>query len=161
MKKITLGILMMALIIAGGIFALANKSSRNFSERRDEFRERMFSRIASDLKLSEEQKSQAKQVLEDSKSRVEPLMQQMDENRKQIKEFGTDGVYNEQKVQEMANTQADLMKQLFIEKEKGKAQLFAILNDEQRERAKQKMNDFEGKFRKGGPRGHGAFKGEF
>jgi Spy/CpxP family protein refolding chaperone len=161
MKKITLGILMVALIIACGIFALAHKSGRNFSERRDGFRERMFNRIASGLNLSEEQRTQAKQIREDSKSSAEPLMRQLEENRKQIRELGTDGVYNEQKVLEMASAQADLMKQLFIEKEKSKAQLFAILNDEQRERAKQKMSDFEGKFRKGGPGSHGAFKDEF
>lgn len=163
MKKITFGFLIISLIVVGGIFALAKKSGGggDRSPGRDGFREKIFDRIARDLNLSEAQRTQAKQVLEDSKSRLEPLAQQLGENRKKVRETGTDGVYNEQKVQELADAQTDLMKQLFIEKEKTKARLFAILTSEQREKAVRKMSDFEERMRKNGPRGHGAFHGDF
>jgi protein CpxP len=153
MKKITIGIVVFVVIVAGGIFALGHKGRRDAQPHRGGFENGGFDRIARDLNLSDEQKTQAKQVFEDSKSRVEPLMKQLRENRELVKDLGTDGVFDEQKVQETANAQANLMKQMFIEKEKGKAQLFAILTPEQREQAKQKLNDFEGRFKGHGGRG--------
>lgn len=161
MKKIILGILVFTLIIAGGIMALAKKGNRDSSANRAGFREKMFDRIAKDLSLSDEQKTQSRAILEESKSRIEPLMRKIGENRQQAKELGTDGVYDEQKVQEIAGAQADLMKQVFIEKEKDKAQLFALLTAEQREQAKQKLNDFEGRFNKSRRGNYGNFKGGF
>jgi protein CpxP len=153
MKKITLGIVVFVVIVAGGIFALGHKGRKDAQPHMGGFENGGFDRIARDLNLSDEQKAQAKQVFEDSKSRVEPLMKQLRENRQQVKDLGTDGVFDEQKVQEIADAQANLMKQMFIEKEKGKAQLFAILTPEQREQAKQKINDFEGRFKDHGGRG--------
>lgn len=74
----------------------------------------------------------------------------MKESREQIKDLGTDGNFDEAKVTEIANNQAENMKQLFIEKEKTKAQLFAILTPEQKEKAKEMHHKFgermKGKF---------------
>lgn len=159
MKKITFGILMISLIVAGGIFALAQRDSQRFSLMHGKFKGKMFEGIARELNLSDEQKTQAKQVLDDARSRVEPLFDQLAENRKEITQLGTDGVYDERKVQELGDAQADLMKRLFIEKEKSKAQLFAILTAEQREKARQKINNFEGRTRKDASLGGGFSSG--
>jgi Spy/CpxP family protein refolding chaperone len=105
-------------------------------------------KIAAELGLSEEQKTQVKQILEDSKARIKPLREQMIQNHETAKNLGTDGNFDEAKVNEIANQQSETMKQLFIEKEKTKARLFAILTSEQREKAKQMKEEF-GKKMKG------------
>lgn len=99
-------------------------------------------RIANELGLSDEQKAQSKQILEDSKARIKPLMEQMKSGHEQAIDLGTDGNFDEAKVNQLANSQAETMKQLFIEKEKTKAQLFAIMTPEQREKAKEMQAKF-------------------
>ncbi len=110
-------------------------------------------KISKELGLSEDQLTQAKQILEETKKRVAPLSETMKENHQQAKELGTDGTFDEAKVNQLAHQQAETMKNLIIEKEKTKAQLFAILTPEQREKAKQMQEKFgekmKGRFGKG------------
>ena len=106
-------------------------------------------KIGKELGLSDEQKTQAKQILSDSKTRVEPLIEAMRESHKQIKDQGTDGIFDEAKVSEFANQQAENTKTLIFEKEKTKAQLFAILTPEQREKAKAMQDKFAGRMKHG------------
>ncbi len=61
-------------------------------------------------------------------------------------DLGANGVFDEQKAQEVAARQSEIVKQLLVEKEKTKAALFAVLTSEQREQAKQMMNDFVENF---------------
>ena len=82
-------------------------------------------------------------------------MEKVKQNHEASKLLGTDGVFNEEKVQELANQQAETMKQLFVEKEKTKAQLFAALNPDQREQAKKMMDEFGKGFQKSGDKGFG------
>lgn len=114
----------------------------------------MFEKIAVELGLNEEQKTQAKQILDETKARVEPLREQMKQNHQTAKNLGTDGNFDEAKVTELANQQSETMKQLFVEKEKTKAQLFAILTPEQREKAKQMQDKFGKKMKGKFGRGH-------
>jgi Spy/CpxP family protein refolding chaperone len=145
MRKITIGILAVSILtigLAGLIFA------KNRGEHRSGFAGQGFpppflvERIANELGLNEEQKTQASEILESSKERIKPLFESMRQNRGITKDLGTDGNFDEAKVNEIANSQAETMKQLFIEKEKTKAQLFAILTPEQREKAKTMQEKF-------------------
>ncbi len=111
-------------------------------------------RIAAESGLSDEQKTQAKQIMDESKTRIEPLFATMKQNHEAIKNLGTDGNFEEAKVNKMANQQAETMKQLFIEKEKTKAQLFALLTPEQREKAKTMQEKSGERMRHGFGRGH-------
>jgi len=61
-------------------------------------------------------------------------------------DLGANGVFDEQKSQEVAARQAEIVKKLLVEKEKTKASLFAVLTSEQREQAKEMMNDFVENF---------------
>jgi Spy/CpxP family protein refolding chaperone len=117
----------------------------------------LVNRISKELGLSDEQKTQANQILDDAKTRVEPLFETMKQNHEASKSLGTDGNFDEAKVNELASQQAETMKQLFIEKEKAKAQLFAILTPEQREQAKQLQDKFGERMKGRFGRGH---KGE-
>lgn len=123
-----------------------------------------FGKIADELGLSEEQKTQAKQILEDSKTRLQPIMESLRNGHETAKTLGTNGTYDEKAVLALANQQAELTKQIIVEKEKIKAQLFGILTPEQRTKAQEIMKNFEermkdGKGRFGPPRP--PFGGDF
>ena len=156
MKKYIIAIVVIITFTIGAVFAYTEKSGRGFfAHNREQFINRIFDRVSAKLNMSDDQKTQAKAILEDSKTRVEPLMEKAKQNHEAAKDLGTDGVFNEEKVQELANQQAETMKQLFIEKEKTKAQLFAVLNADQREQAKKMMDEFGNRFQKGGHKGFG------
>ena len=104
--------------------------------------EKFIDHISDKLKLTDTQKTQAKQIIADSKPRFQPLLEQLKETHRTSMNLGSDGVFDEQKAQEVAARQAAIVKQLIVEKDKTKAALFAVLTSGQREQAKQIMNDF-------------------
>lgn len=155
MKKIgivTFVVGVLAVSLVGLIFAKSN-GNESFSKHRGGFGGEGFppsflvEKIANELGLNEDQKTQAKVIIDESKERIKPLFESMKQNREIIKDLGTDGNFDEAKVTEIANQQSETMKQLFIEKEKTKAQLFAILTPEQREKAKTMQEKFAGKMK--------------
>ncbi len=156
MKKVTVAILAVS-ILTIGLFSLviAQKRGDGFGGHRGGFGF-IFSKLAEELGLSEEQKTQAKTVLEASKTRIEPIMEALKEGHKTAKELGKDGVFDEAKVTQLANNQAELTKQMIIEKERTKAAIFAILTPEQRTNAAAIYDKFGGKSGKH----HGFGKGE-
>lgn len=163
MRKITIGIIAVSVLavgLVGLIFAQKRGEHRGGFAGQDFPPPFLVERISKELGLNEEQKTQAKTILDASKERFKPLMESMKQNRETIKDLGTDGNFDEVKVNEIANQQSETMKQLFIEKEKTKAQLFAILTPEQREKAKQMQNQFAERMK--GRFGHrfGGFGGK-
>jgi periplasmic protein CpxP/Spy len=106
-----------------------------------------FDKIAKEIGLSDEQKTQAKQVLEDAKTRIEPLQEAMKAGHESAKDLGKDGTFDEKAVNALATQQTETMKQIIIEKEKTKAALFAILTPEQRTKANELQVNFESKMK--------------
>jgi protein CpxP len=147
MKKALIAFLVMAVLGLGAVFIFAQKGRREGMGARIGFGGRGFERLAEKLKLSDEQKTQVQTILDDSKTRVRHLMESMRESRKQAENLGLDGVFNEEQVTQIANRQSETMKQLFIEKEKTKAQIFAILTPEQRAEAAKMKDRFKDDFR--------------
>jgi protein CpxP len=160
MKKTTIAILAIAVLVLGGVFIFAQKGNRDrfggrgFGGRG--FGGGGFMRMAEKLNLSDEQKTQVKTIMEDSQTRIKPLMEAMRENHKQAQNLGTDGVFNEEQVNQIAGSQSETMKQLFIEKEKTKAQIFAVLTPEQRAEAAKMKDQFKDNFRGKGKRRFGG-----
>ncbi len=158
MKKLTIGIIAIALLSVGTIWVSAqNSGEHGFSffggdknGRREQMFNRIFDRIATELKLSDGQRSQAQEIIADSKTRIEPLMAQLKQNHESIENLGHDGTFNEARVNEIATEQAATMKQLIIEKEKTKAALFAILSPEQRTQAEQMKEKFKARMQEHG-----------
>jgi periplasmic protein CpxP/Spy len=149
MKKIIVAILAIAVLSLGAIFIFAQKGGKRDGFGGRGFGGPGFERMFEKLNLSDEQKTQVKQIMEDSKTRIKPLMESLRESHKQAENLGTDGVYNEEKVQQIAATQAETMKQLIIEKEKTKAQIFAVLTPEQRTQAAQMKEQMKERFKDG------------
>lgn len=148
MKKATIAILSIVVLALGTIFVFAQKGNREGFGGKG-FGGRGFERIAQKLNLTEEQKTQVKTILEDSKTRVKPLFESMKQTREQTENLGTDGTFNEEQINQIANAQAETMKQLFIEKERTKAQIFAVLSPEQRTEAVKMMAQFKERFKNG------------
>ena len=106
----------------------------------------MIDRISENIKLSDGQKTQAEKILADAKQRFQPLMERLRETHRTT-DLDTNGIFDEQKAQEVAARQAEIVEQLLVEKERTKAALFAVLTPEQREQAKQMLNEFVENFR--------------
>lgn len=147
MKKITFAIIAIALLSIGAIFMFAQKNEGRKFGGRGFGGGHPFLKMAEKLNLSDEQKTQIKTILEDSKTRVQPLMESMRENHKAIENLGTDGTYNEAEVTRLANAQAEISKQLIIEKEKTKAAIFAVLTPEQRTQAAEMKSQMKERFK--------------
>jgi Spy/CpxP family protein refolding chaperone len=111
--------------------------------------------IADKIGMTDVQKAGAKEILDDSKNRIEPIMEALRLNHKQIMSLGTDGIYNESAVTQFASKQAELTRNMIIETEKTKASLFALLTEEQRQKAEAIRSEFEAKKAEHGGRGFG------
>lgn len=94
-------------------------------------------RMAKELNLTEEQKTQIKQIMETEKSKVQPIFESLRENRQKMEELTSDGNFDEAKVKALADEQGGLSALLIIEKERTKSQIFQVLTAEQCEKAKQ------------------------
>lgn len=151
MKSVTTIVAALAVLTVGAIIVATAQMSHQGGNNQHfagliNHHEQMIDHVSDKLKLSEGQKTQAKQILADAKPRFEPLLEQLKETHKTSVDLGANGVFDEQKSQEIAARQAEIVKQLLVEKDKTKSALFAVLTAEQREQAKQLMNDFVESF---------------
>jgi len=162
MKKALIVFLIMAFVGVGAalIFGQKGRSERSGGRGFGGFGGRGFERLAAKLNLSDEQKTQVKTILEESKTRVQPLTAALRENRKQSENLGIDGAFNEEQVNQLAAGQAETMRQLFIEKERAKAQVFAVLTPEQRAEAAKMKELFRERSKDGFNRRRGGGKRE-
>jgi Spy/CpxP family protein refolding chaperone len=129
MKKVVLvTFIFVCSLILGSALTFAQKDDRNKMKRLP------FGRIADELGLTEQQKMQIKQIYQTQEEKIKALRQEMHQIRHQLSNQGRDGTFNEPLVIELASRQAELTKQMIIEKERTKALVFAVLTPEQREK---------------------------
>lgn len=154
MKKYTIAILAFAVLAIGVGFAFAQK--RDGGSGVGGRGERHFGpppftleKIAGELGLSDEQRAQIKQILETEKTKFQALTETARSTHDQLKDLGTDGVFNEEQVNQLASQQAETTRRLIVEKERTKAAVFAVLTPEQRTKAAALKNKFEEKRRGG------------
>src|SRR5829696_2464672 len=103
MKKALIAFLVMAVVGIGAVFIFAQKGRGEKFGGGFGFGGRGFERAAEKLKLTDEQKTQVKTILEDSKTRLKPLMDSLRESRKQAETLGTNGIFDEEQVNRIAN----------------------------------------------------------
>lgn len=148
MKKYAFAVLVFAVVAIGvGITFAQKKGDGKRGERPFGPPAFALEKIADELNLSAEQRAQIKQILEAEKPKIQTLMEAVKQTHEQLKNLGTDGVYNEEQVAPLAAQQAETTRQLIVEKEKTKAAIFAVLTPEQRVRAGELKNKFEDKMR--------------
>lgn len=158
MKKTIVGILAVVVLVGGAIFVVAqrsvNKGSGEFGGRRGG--PHMAMMFLRGLDLTDEQKAKVREITEASRTNIEPLAQQMRDGHQKLAALGTDGSFDQAKVEALAAEQSALMGKMIVEKEKTKAQIFAILSDEQKAKAAELM-----KNRPERGKGHKGFGGGF
>jgi Spy/CpxP family protein refolding chaperone len=103
--------------------------------------------IADRLKLTEEQRAEIRAIIEAEIPVVRPILLNTLAVHQQLKELGRDGVYNQAEVQRLAGLQSQNARLLIIEKEKVKAQIFAVLTEEQRTEAEEIRDEIETRIR--------------
>lgn len=150
MKKIIFGIAAAAILIAASIFVIAQRSGGKGGH---EFGRGTgghgggIEMALRGLDLTDEQKPKVKEVMEAAKTTTEALMEQTRANHEKIRGLGTDGKFDQAQVEALATEQGNLMAKMIVEKEKVKAQIFALLTDEQKAKAETMRSKFEEKFK--------------
>ena len=139
MKKITIAILAFAITAAGAVFVLGQTGGDDTPRKAPHSRHGKFGkrgmggdRMFRHLDLTDEQKAQVKAIREASRENTKALHDSMREVRKQIAVLGTEGPLDMAQLELLAGQQAEYQKQMIIERQKTKAQVFALLTPEQK-----------------------------
>ena len=150
------------LIIGATVFAVAQAGLKlnHFQQRREGRGEgrrhgpgpEMVEHMARELGLSEDQKTQIKALMESIGPAEEARHRKMDELRKQLEETTANGQFDEAKVRDLANQQAQLHAEQIVEHERMKSKVFALLTAEQRVKAEEMHKRGGERRRHGGPR---------
>ena len=108
-------------------------------------------RLSTELALTDAQKASIEQIVAAERTGNDAAFEQQKAIHEQLKLQGTDGVFDEAKVRELAGQLSAGMTDRIVAREKTKAQIFAVLTAEQRAKLLEHMQN--GGF--GGKRGHG------
>jgi Spy/CpxP family protein refolding chaperone len=91
------------------------------------------------LDLTDAQKAQMKDIMTKEKPTIKPLMQQLSDSRKQLRQLETAGAFDEAKVRSVATQQSQTMTELTVQRSRIKSELMQVLTPDQ----KDKMAKFE------------------
>jgi Spy/CpxP family protein refolding chaperone len=170
-KKIAILGVVAAFVIAGAAFATARVVGR--IERRSEsrmweqdglggehgFGGHIMGRMAKQLNLTDDQKTQIKGIVAAEKPTVQPLFEQLKANRQALKAATANGQFDESQVRQLASQQAQTVASLIVEKERVKAKIYGVLTPEQRTKAEQMRTKFESRMKERS-QGHEKESGE-
>jgi Spy/CpxP family protein refolding chaperone len=92
---------------------------------------RFLQHMADVLDLTDAQQGQIKQMWQAELPTIQPLVQQLAEQHKQMVAATQGGRFNEAQVRPIANQQAQVIAQLIVEKQKLQSQVYAILTPDQ------------------------------
>jgi protein CpxP len=104
----------------------------------------MFGRMFRNLDLTDQQRTEIRKVLETERSLMQPIHQQLRENREALKAATKDGQFNEAEVTKLAQKQGDLMAQMIVSRERVQSQIWQILTPEQRDKLAQWREKHQG-----------------
>lgn len=109
------------------------------------------------LDLTADQQAQAKQIVENGKTAMKPLFEQMKSGHMQMRQLEESGTFDEGKVRALASQQAQTMTEVIVQKAKIKSQLFAILTPDQKAKLQKFMEKRQQRMMEhmGGPEGPG------
>jgi len=157
MKRAIVAILAIAVASVGAIVIFAQRSSHG--GKHEGFGHRGMGMIFKKLDLTEEQKAQAKEIVQAGFEKNKGVFEAMKANREKMKAATANGAFDEAVVSQIAAEQGQLAAQLIVEKERVKSQIFAILTDEQKAKAIELEKEFDGKMKRGHRGKRGGFSG--
>ncbi|MEE4378135.1 MAG: Spy/CpxP family protein refolding chaperone [Candidatus Competibacteraceae bacterium] len=103
-------------------------------------------RIADKLDLNDEQRVQIAAVVDKSSQQMASLRDQMKANREQLRELSQQSPFDETAVRNVADTQGDLKANMIVLRAQQRAEINAILTDEQRAQWEEKRGK-RGRYR--------------
>lgn len=137
-KKFFIVTAIMLALAAGLAFAAEQTGGRMFGHHRGG----MLRHMAKELNLTDAQQSQIKTIMSQSRSKIQPLTQQLRQNE-QAQTASINGNFDETQARAFANKQAQIMSDLIVEKQRVKSQIYAVLTPEQRQKALQLLQQRE------------------
>ena len=157
MKRATVAILAIAVLGVGAIVIFSQRSSHG--GKHGGFGHRGMGIIFKKLDLTEEQKAQAREIVQAGFEKNKGVFEAMKANREKMKAATANGAFDEAVVSQIAAEQGQLSAQLIVEKERVKSQIFAILTDGQKAKAVELEKEFDGKIKRGLRGKRGGFSG--
>jgi Spy/CpxP family protein refolding chaperone len=139
------GVLMLA-----AVFAVSQTVRRAHMHGRGMFGEHQLEFFTDYLDLTDAQQAQAKEVLAKEKPTIQPLMQQMRESHRQLRQLEMSGTFDEGKVRNLAAQQAQTMTELIVQKARIHSELVQILTADQKAKLSKFMERHEQRFMKHG-----------
>jgi Spy/CpxP family protein refolding chaperone len=132
-------IAMLALVLGGvAMLSYAQESAASTSGKAWHGGHSRMAYMARELNLTDAEKTQIKQIFQANKATGLPLMQQMAANKKAMPEATANGSYDQAKIQQLANQQAQLTAQLVVQKQAVRHQIYTqVLTSDQRAKAEE------------------------
>jgi protein CpxP len=121
----------LVLALAAGLSAAVAKQEAGDKGRHHGW---MLARMTKELNLTSDQQAKIKTILETERAKMQPLRQQLRQNR-QTENSNSAGTFNEVQVRAYAAKQAQIMTDITVERERAKSQIFAVLTPDQRTKA--------------------------
>ena len=153
MKKTAIGIIVLAVLVFGAILVIAQKGGRGGDRGFGPGGHGRGGMMLRGLDLTDEQKTQAQQIREAAKTKLQPVFESLKANHEKMDAATANGAFDEAQVTALANEKASLQAQVFVENARERSQVFAILTDEQKAKAAEMRENMKGRFE--GRRGHG------
>jgi Spy/CpxP family protein refolding chaperone len=148
------------LVFGATVFALGH-GFRGYGQGKGERRHgpgpEMVDHMAKELGLNADQTTQIKALFEGARAGEEARHAKLDELRTQLEAATANGQFDETKVREIANQQAQLMADQMVEHERMKAKAYSILTPEQRAKADEMHKRGGPHERRPGPPRHPGF----
>lgn len=151
MKKVIFGLIAAVVLISGSIFVIAqrsgDKTGHRFGPGGRGHHAGGIGMALRGLDLTDEQKAKVKEITEASRTTIQPLKEQAKANHEKIRSLGTNGTFDQVQVEAVAADQGSLTAKMIVEKERVKAQVFALLTDEQKAKAETMRTKMDEKFK--------------
>ena len=132
-----------AALIAGGI--LFAQTAMTKPDRRAEFRQHIFNRIATHLNLTDAQKEQAKAILKDAHQSAMALAPQMKQSHEALAEAVKSGKPDTE-IARLASEQGALVGRMIAIRTQAMAKIYQTLTPEQRTKAEEMLKEFRSRF---------------
>ncbi len=100
------------------------------------------------LDLSDAQQTQVQQILAKDKPALQPLMQQMHQNRQQMRQLIENGTFDETKARALASQQTQTVTELAVQKAKMESDLYQVLTADQKTKLDKFLDRHEQRFSK-------------
>jgi Spy/CpxP family protein refolding chaperone len=141
----------LVLLVAGAVFVAGAQEGRRPGGPGGPGGRNGFDRMAQDLNLTADQKTQIEQIRTAERTASEPLMKQLGEKRRALETATANGQFDETAVRAIAQDQSKFEVELTVIRERTKSQIYNILTPEQREKLAQHRPGFGGPGRRQGP----------